>query len=155
METVIARDRYDRADLLLCKLGILPALGDAQNASGRGNLYEIGAVLVTLAHRLGRLQRTIGDSVNRPRLTTEMGRPAVGGVRVTTGCGNRLAGREDAGARHRPFVHRVAQRDGHVEAVARVTHRRETGHQRLSRIGDRLDGQIGRIQTEFVEIRGL
>ena len=127
LEAIVPRRRDHGADLLFGHLRIGAVLGDRQHAAGGGDLDGVGAVLVTLAHRLARVLDAVDDAFFGTRIGRKLARPAVGGIRMAAGAGDGLAGGDDARARHLAGIDGVAQRDRRAELVAEVAHRGEAG----------------------------
>ena len=153
LEAVVARRRDDCADLVLGELRVQSALGDRQHAAGRGDLDQIGAVLVTLPHRLHRLGRAVDHAFDGTRVgSPEVIRPAVGGVCVATRGRDRLACGKDAWTGNLAGVDRVAQRDAGAERVAEVTHRGEARLQGPLRIHRAVERDVRAILPEAVDL---
>ena len=150
-ESVVARRGDDRADLFLGELRIEAVLRDREHTARGGDLDDIGSVLVPLADGLGRLLRTVDHALERPHLSAaQMLAPAVGRVGMPPGGRDRLAGGEDARARHFAGVDGVAQCDAGTERVAEIAYGGEARHERALRVHRPIERDIRTVLAEAV-----
>ena len=131
---VIARRLDNGAQLLFRKLRVLPALGDAQNAAGRGDLDPVRAVLVALAHGFAGIVDTIDHAFLRSRITHDVAGPAVGWISVTPGRTEPFRRGDNQRSRDITVVDSFAQCDRDIEAIAQVPDDGKAGFQRPFRI---------------------
>ena len=85
VEAVVVRGLDDGPDLLLGELRVLAVLGDAQDAAGGGDLDQVGALLVALAHTGPGLVGAVHDALVRPRIVEQLRGHAVGRIGVAAG----------------------------------------------------------------------
>src|SRR5690606_9503169 len=140
----------NRSQFFIRELRVLPALRDAQYATGGGDLDPVRAVLVTLAHSLAGILDAVYDSVYRTRVALDVIRPAIGRVAMSTGRTQSFRRGDYPGTGYVPVFDRCTQRYGHVERVPEVSHNRETGLQRPPCELRRIERVIGFIHDEVV-----
>ena len=152
-EPVVACGVDDGLHFVHGELRRVAGLGVAQHPAGGGDLDDVAAVLVALAHGLAGVVDGIDDTLGRPgraHQVRQVGIEAVGGIGVPAGGGDGGARGEDARPLHGALVDGVAQVQGHVSPE--VAHAGEAGHQRLLRIAHRAVGEVHRIQAEALRI---
>src|SRR5690606_15492377 len=111
-EAVVVRGIDDGLDLVHGELRRVAGARIAEHTAGGGDLDDVAAVLVALAHRLARVVHRIDHALGgagRADQVRELVVPAVGRVGVAAGGGDGLAGGEDARPLQQPLVDRVAK----------------------------------------------
>ncbi len=109
VEVVVLRCFDDCPDFFFGELRILPAFGDAQYASGRRDLDQVGALFVALPHGFLGVFDAIDHTFLRPRIAHHVPADATGPVGMTARRGQRLTGVEDMRPINEPLADRSLQ----------------------------------------------
>ena len=121
----------DRPHFFVRELLRVAGVADRKHAAGRGDLDQIGAVLVLVPDGLSRLVGAIDDAVHPGRRDPEVG-PQSALIAMAAGDAEHRAGRPDTRARDEPAFDRALQGDVGAAVGADVPNRREPGLDRAS-----------------------
>ena len=127
-KAVVFRGFHHRFHFVLHKLRVLATLGHTQHTAGSGDLDQVGAVLIALAHRFAGAGNTVNHPIGGARAAHQVVPVAIGGVRMATGGGDGFTGGVHPRADDIAAVDGIAQADRHIAAVAEVAHRGKASH---------------------------
>ena len=126
----------DRAHLVFGVLLHAGRVSQRQHAAGRADLDDIGAVFDHVANRIADFVDSIGDARFDPAFVLEdLGLEAIGLVAVPAANAERDAGGDDPWSGNPAGVDGVAQRDVAEMRSAHDAYGRESGLERLLRVG--------------------